>query len=685
MTWKHVSGLALVIAGMLTSVKTVGADEGMWLFNALPKQYLKQKHGFEPTAEWAEHLMKSSVRFNVGGSASFISSKGLVLTNHHVGSDTLHKLSSAEHNYAEDGFYATSIAEEIPAPDLELNQLVAIEDVTARVKSAIRDGDSAAEALLARRAVIAKIEQDSTKKTGLRSDVVPLYGGGRFHLYRYKKYTDVRLVWAPEADIAFFGGDADNFEYPRYCLDACIFRVYENEKPANIEHYLKWSTKGIAKNEVVFVSGNPGRTQRIFTHAALKHQRDIRLPYVLDFIRRREVLLQQFGLRGVEQDRRAKDGLFSIQNSRKAYMGMLQGLQDPRQMALKQTEEAELLSAVDANPKLANAKDAWGQIAKLQQRRAAMQGSGVILRTQLFEIAQTLVQMAAEDEKPNAQRLPEFRDSSRASLMRQLLSAAPVYKDLDQALLADRISRAVELRGGDDAIVQQILAGKSPRERAAELVMGTKLDQVEFRKKLADGGKKALSDCDDPLIKLAQIVDPMERETRKKLDEIGELERQAYAKIAEVLFAIRGTSTYPDATFTLRLAFGPVKGYVEDGKRIPPWTTMGGTYQHEKQHGGAAPWKLPASWVKAKDRLNAKTPFNFVCTADIIGGNSGSPVVNREGELVGLIFDGNIQSLTLDYFYEDQVARAVSVDSRAILEALDKVYGAERLVKELAR
>ena len=681
-------GMSFVLACILWSSVVsppAMADEGMWLFNALPKQYLKEKYGFEPSDAWAEHLMKSSVRFNVGGSASFISSRGLVLTNHHVGSDTLHKLSTAEHNYAEDGFYAKTLADEIRAPDLELNQLVSIEDVTERVMREVKPGMSPAEALKARRAAIARIEKESKDKTGLRSDVIPLYGGARFHLYRYKRYTDVRLVWAPEAAIAFFGGDADNFEYPRYCLDACIFRVYENDKPARIEHFLKWSLAGAADGELVFVSGNPGRTQRIFTYAALEHQRDVRLPYVLNFIRRREILLQQFGLEGIEQERRAKDDLFGIQNARKAYTGMLQGLQDPRLMQRKLDQEKTLLDAAASNPKLRDAQGAWQRIAQLQARRKALQGRGVSLNTRLFQIAHTIVQLADEDQKPNAERLPQYRESGRESLLQQLYSPAPIYKDLEQTILADLIAFMMENRGGNDPLVQQVLAGKGPQDRAAELVNGTRLDDVAFRKKLVQGGKAAVDACDDPMIALARLIDPHSRKMRKTLDELGEAERQAYARIAEVIFAVKGTSTYPDATFTLRLAFGPVKGYVENGKPVPPWTTMGGAFEHERRHGARKPWKLPRRWHEAKDRIAGDTPFNFVCTADIIGGNSGSPVVNRQGELVGLIFDGNIQSLTLDYFYDDSVARAVSVHSSALREALDKIYHADRIVEELGK
>ena len=341
------------IALMLLSPNHVKADEGMWLFNDLPTTHLKEQYGFEPSAQWADHLMKSCVRFNVGGSASFVSSNGLVLTNHHVGSDTLYKLSTKENNYAQDGFLAPTQGEELKAPDLELNQLLKITDVTDKVNEVIVPDMAAADAATARRARIGEIESAATKESGLRSDVVTLYGGGKYHLYQYKKYTDVRLVWAPESAIAFFGGDADNFEYPRYNLDACIFRVYENDKPAVIEHYLKWSANGPAENELVFVAGNPGSTSRIYTMDALRYQRDVRLPFVMDFIRRREILLQQFGLEGPDETRIAKDQLFGFQNSRKALMGELQGLQDPALMAEKQSAEDELRKAIATDQKMA--------------------------------------------------------------------------------------------------------------------------------------------------------------------------------------------------------------------------------------------------------------------------------------------------------------------------------------------
>lgn len=674
---KFASVLCLSLLFILGSLQ---ADEGMWLFNSLPLEQLKSKYGFEPTAEWTDHLMKSSVRFNVGGSASFVSSNGLVLTNHHVGSDTLNKLSTKENNYYEDGFLAKTFDEELKAPDLELNQLIEITDVTDQVNQAVKKSMSPGEAAAARRAAISKIEQAATDKTGLRSDVVSLYGGARYHLYQYKKYTDVRLVWAPESAIAFFGGDADNFEYPRYCLDACLFRVYEDGKPAKIDHFLKWSDKGANNDELVFVSGNPGSTSRIYTVAALKYERDHYLPYVLDFIRRREILLQQFGLNSTESARIARDGLFGFQNARKARMGMLQGLQDPALMDTKQQAEQKILAQVKEDPKLQQYAAAWDKVAQVQQQKAKRLGTGISLNTRLFNIAQTLVQMSAEDKKPSEQRLAEYRDSARDSMEQQLFSSAPIHPQLEQVILGDLIARMLELRGADDPLCQQILQGQNPLDRAAQLVGGTQLMDVDYRKKLA---KQGTDGCQDPMIQLAQWVDPIVRQKRKENEELNEIERQAYTQISEALFATQGTSTYPDATFTLRLSYGPVKGYLENGNEIPAFTKMGGTFDHELAHQGQADYELPQSWRDAASKINPDTPFNFVCTADIIGGNSGSPVVNKDLELVGLIFDGNIQSLIGDYIYSDKQGRSVSVHSSAIRDSLRYIYNADHIADQL--
>ena len=661
------------------------ADEGMWLFNDLPKEYLKSKYGFEPTEAWAEKLMKSCVRFNVGGSASFVSSNGLVLTNHHVAFDTLSKLSDENNNYAKDGFLARSMEQELKAPDLELNQLLNISDVTDQVNAAVTDEMSPGDAAKARRGKIGEIESAAKKESGLRSDVVTLYGGGKYHLYQYKKYTDVRLVWAPEAGIAFFGGDADNFEYPRYNLDATIFRVYEDGKPAEIEHFLKWSDNGPEEKELTFVAGNPGRTSRIYTNAALKHQRDVRLPYVMDFIRRREVLLQQFGLGGPELERIAKDQLFGIQNSRKARTGMLQGLQTPAIMEAAAKSEAELLAIVKSDPTLADNASAWDKIAEVQAKRAAKQGKAVLISSRMFRIAQQIVQMVTEDRKPSNERLSEFQKAGRNSFEQQLYSPAPIYPELQMTVLADEIARMCELRGADDPLCQKILAGKNPIDRAAELILGSKLNDPEVRKQMVASGLAGVKASSDPLIQLAWAVDDKVRKDRTESEALAEVERQAYAQISEVMFKARGTSVYPDATFTLRLAFGPVIGYEENSQQIPAFTDVDGTFAHEEDHQGQKDFKLPESWAKAKGKIPGGTRMNFVSTCDIIGGNSGSPVVNKDLELVGLIFDGNIQSLIADFAYSDVQGRSVSVHSSAIREALRHVYDAEFLASQLGK
>ena len=660
-------------------------DEGMYLFNDLPRKLLKERHGFEPTEDWADHLRLSSVRFNSGGSGSFISSTGLVLTNHHVASDTLHKLSTPERNLIDEGYLATDLSEELKAPDLELNQLVSIEDVTDRVNEAVESDVDAEIAANQRRAVIAMIEQESLEETGLRSDVITLFGGAKYQLYRYKKYTDVRLVWAPETAAAFFGGDADNFEYPRYNLDATIMRVYENGKPAQLEHFLSWSATPLQEDELVFVSGNPGRTQRIYTVAALEYLRDDRMPNVLNFLRRKEILMQQFGLEGVEQTRRARDELFGIQNARKAYTGMLAGLQNPSTIGTKSAFDDRILAALQKNGKTPERIAAWDEIRSLQDEKRKMLKQTVHLRSTLFDLAMQIVLLVGEDKKPNEERLRGYTNSSRESLLQKLYSSAPIYSDLETVKLADELSRLMELRGADDELIHTVLAGNGPRERAAATIKGTWLASIETRKQLVDGGDEAVRSSKDSMILLAIQLEGEYRRIRKENENIQERERQAYAKISQAISKVDGTDGYPDATFTLRLAFGTVKGYEQDGERVNPFTDFDGAYQHAEQHAGQPDFDLPKRWVESKSKVNRSTHLNFVCTADIIGGNSGSPVVNRAGQLVGLIFDGNIQSLTSDYVYSDAQGRAVSVSGDSILEALRAIYSAEELASEIGK
>lgn len=661
------------------------ADEGMWLLNDLPTKLLKERYDFAPTDDWWRHVMLSSVRFSSGGSGSFVSSNGLVLTNHHVAADTLHKLSTAENNYYKDGFVARNPEDELKAPDLELNQLVSIEDVTKQVNDAVEPGLDANDAYKARQAAMEKIEKESLDKTGLRSDVVTLFGGAKYHLYRYKKYTDVRLVWAPEGDIAHFGGDPDNFEYPRYCLDAALVRVYENGKPLKSEHFLKWSDAGAADGEAVFVSGHPGNTQRRTTLDALKVLRDKQLPFLLNYFSRMEVALQQFGGESPEHKRRASKDLASVQNSRKALTGMLQGLQTPKFFERKREAEQSLRTKLKADPKLRDFDKAWEQISDLQDQRVALLGRIPEFRSRYYEFAKHLVLMASEDQKPSGDRLREYRDSARDSLELQLFSSAPIYDDLEAAKLAAELAQFAERWGGDDPMVVTMLGGKNPRERAIELTRGSELKNVDFRRQLAKGGRDAIVASKEPLIQLILAIEPEYRKLRETQDELDEIQRQAYAEIDEAKVAVEGTSGYPDATFTLRLATGQVKDYQEEGRTVAPWTTIGGAFQHEAVHEAKTPWELPPAWHKARKQLEASTPLNFVCTADIIGGNSGSPVINRAGELVGIIFDSNIQGLTASYGYEPEVARAISVHSSAVPEALRNVYNAGALADQLGK
>lgn len=657
----------------------------MWLYSDPPRTKIASDYGMEITPAWLEHLQRSSVRFNNGGSGSFVSSNGLVLTNHHVASDVIQKLSAQGKDLIKTGFLAATQAEELPAPDLELNVLYEIEDVTERVRAAVKSAATPEAAEKARRATMSAIEEESLAKTGLRSDVVTLFRGGAYHLYRYKKYTDVRLVFAPEIGIAFFGGDADNFEYPRYCLDMALLRVYENGKPLQPKDFLKWSTTPLKEGDLTFVSGHPGRTDRLNTPADLTFLRDVRYPLVLQGLRRAEVLLQTFAERSPENKRRAQDDLFGYQNSRKAYLGGLEGLQDPELMAAKRAHQKAVQDGLKGRPDLvAKYGDPHGDIerasaefAKFYQDYYLLE-SGRAFNSRLFDIARDLARYREERGKPSGERLREYRDSNLESLEQDLFSPAPIYQDLEIAKLGESLSFLAELRGADDPLVKEVLAGKSPGRRAKELVEGCGLEDVEIRRTLSN----PKIDFDDKMLELAYLVDSESRELRSRYEQkvSGPLQ-DAYGRLAQLEYDLGLTAGYPDATFTLRLAYGPVKGL----PGIPAFTTIGGLFEKGDLFGQTPPYKVPESWLAARASLNPATPLDFISTPDITGGNSGSPVVNRQGELVGLIFDGNLPSLVLDFRYEDQMARAVSVDAQAIKEALAKVYGAGYLVEEMTR
>jgi hypothetical protein len=670
-------------------------DEGMWLFNNPPLKQLKEKYNFEPTPQWLEHLQKSSVRFNSGGSGSFISANGLCITNHHVGLDTLQKISSEKNNYVRDGFYAKSQKDEAKATDLELNVLMSIEDVTDRVKAAVKPEMPADDASKARGNAIAEIEKESQEKTGLRSDVITLYQGGQYQLYRYKRYDDVRLVFAPEEQIAFYGGDPDNFEYPRYDLDICIFRAYENGQPAKIEHYLKWNTKGPADGELTFVSGNPGRTDRQLAVSELVDLRDQEVPSLLNMFYRRETYLHSWSARSFENKRRAEQNTRSVENNRKRYDGYLAGLLDPdiwrsiEERQKKLTDASETTALFD---KIKQAQEATAKVLPVYEyfeqfrgRPEARYQAPRAFNSTLFQFARRVLRHGDEMPKPNGERFPEFRDSYKDSLELELFSSHPVYDDFEIVKLMDSLTDMTTQFGLNDPLVKQVLAGKSPIDRATELVSGTKLKDAAFRKQLYAGGASAVSAAKDPMIELARMVDGPARDARKVYEAQDEIKQQAYAEIAKARFTAQGTNTYPDATFTLRLSYGTVRGYEQGGKQIPALTKTSGLYQRGAEHQNQPPFDIPKRWLDRKSKLNPNTLFNFVSDADIIGGNSGSPVVNKAGEFVGIIFDGDIQSLVLDCIFTDKQARAVSVDSAAITEALRNVYDAQPLVDELMR
>ena len=691
--------LRLFSAMLVATAISSRADEGMWLFNNPPLKQLKEKYQFEPTPQWLEHLQKASVRFNSGGSGSFVSANGLCITNHHVGADALQKASSKQHNYLKEGFYAKTNAEEIKCADLELNVLISIEDVTAQVNAAVKPGMSPEVAGKARENAIAQIEKESKDKTGLRSDVVTLYQGGLYHLYCYKRYDDVRIVFAPEQQMAFYGGDPDNFEYPRFDLDICIFRAYENGEPAKIEHYLKWNSSGPSDGELTFVSGSPGRTDRQLTVDELADRRDREVPTWLQMFNRREVLLIAWGQRSFENARRAREDLYGDQNNRKRYDGYVAALYDPEIWRAIDAREKKLRDAISRDPKLKSTTGAYDRIKKaqaelvkiaprydyLEQERPVSVGyrSPRAFYSTLFKYARLLTRAIDERAKPNGERIAAFRDSAKESLELELFSTEPVHDDYEILRLTDSLTDFAEKFGGNDSLVKQVLAGKSPHARAVELVSGTKLRDVEFRKDLYAKNAAALQAAHDPMLDLARMIDAPAREARKAHETQEEIKRQAYAEVAKAWFAIEGTNKYPDATFTLRLSYGKVLGYEEDGKQIPPFTDFAGFYQRAGEHDNLPPFDLPQRWIERKAQLNLATKFNFVSDADIIGGNSGSPVVNKANEFVGIIFDGNIQSLVLDCIFSDKQARAVSVDSAAISEALRKVYDAGPLADEL--
>lgn len=682
--------VVLLLAVILWGRAPAWADEGMWTFDNPPVAQLRERYGFTPTREWLDHIRLSSVRFSDGGSGAFVSPNGLVLTNHHVALPQLQKLSTPERNYVRDGFYARTLREEVRCPDLALDVLVHMQEVTARVHAAVRPGMSEREAFEARRAEIARIERESREATGLHSEVVALYHGATYWLYRYKRYTDVRLVFAPEQQIAFFGGDPDNFTYPRYCLDIALFRVYENGRPLRSEHYLKWNAQGAGDGELVFVSGHPGRTSRLLTVAQLETLRDITYPRTIATLRHRLHVLRQYAARGPEAARQAAELIFSLENALKAYLGEWNGLRDPELLEAKRRQEHDFRARVASRPEWqAEYGSAWEEIAAAEARYRE-QAVPVLYRSlrrsfsDLVEHALTLVRYVAEVKKPDPERLDGFHDAQLESVRMRVLSPAPIYPELEEVLLAASLQESLQELGPEDPFIRAALEGRSPEVVARELIQGTQLADPAVRRALLDGGEEAVAASPDPLLRWARRVDPILRQMQRWFEEhVASVREAAGAKIGRARFAVFGTSVPPDATFTLRLSYGTVRGYPMNGTQAPPKTTFYGLLDRAHSFDHKPPYQLPPRVWARRNRLDLSTPLNFVSTCDITGGNSGSPVINRRGELVGVIFDGNIESLVGNFIYIEQTHRAVAVHSAAILAALRALYDAAPLADEL--
>ena len=661
------------------------ADEGMWTFDNFPAAKVKAAYGAGPTPAFLDHVRRAALRIAGGCSASFISPDGLVMTNHHCVLECVAALSTQQKNYVDLGFLAARRDDEQRCPNFELNQLVSITDITKTILAATT-GKAGAAANAALRAAQAKVQQSCGTAATVRCDVVSLYHGGIYDLYRYRRYDDVRLAFAPEFSVAQFGGDPDNFNFPRFDFDIGIVRAYDDGKPAATPDYLRWSANGSKAGELVYVAGNPGGTSRELTVAQLAYERDYALPSALTQLAETRGILEEFEKRGPEQLREANEELFYVENSYKAEVGRRLSLVDPTFFAAKVAAENRLRAAVAARPALQAADgSAWTQLAALQAVRgtlAAREAAAGGFSRGLLGDAITLVRAAAERTKPNAQRLPEFTDAALVRVAQRVEAAEPVYPDLEEVNLAFGLSKFRERLGTDDPLVKRFLGNESPDGLAHRLISGTKLADPAVRKALFDGGAVAIAASTDPMIVYARSIDPALRAIRKEgEDRVGAPSRAAAERIAKARFAVYGTSIDPDATFTLRLSYGSVKGFVNaSGVQVPPYTTIGGLFDRAT---GVAPYVLPPTWLNAKSSLDLATPMNLSTTNDIIGGNSGSPLINARGEIVGLIFDGNIYSLGGDFGYDGRLNRSVAVDSRALLAGLSTVYHADRLVSEI--
>jgi V8-like Glu-specific endopeptidase len=683
---KKRSALAVVLVALFAVAIT--ADEGMWTFDNFPKAEVAKKYGVQVTDQMLSNLQRAVVRIESGCTGSLVSPDGLVLTNHHCARSCLAENSTAQRDLIANGFSAKARENEIKCQGEQISVLMKTENVTPKVTGALA-GAAAGDVARKTNETLTNLEsacESESQKSGtpMKCESVTLYQGGQYWLYKYKRYNDVRAVFAPEEGIAAFGGDPDNFQFPRWCLDMSILRVYENGKPASTPNHLSFNWAGAKEGEAVFVAGHPGTTDRLLTVAQLKTQRDAYLPFWLLRYSELRGRLIQYSKTSPEAARTSTAFLDSIENSIKVRRMQLAALLDDRMMDARAAEEKKLRDKVAADPKLkASAGGAWDDIAKAEatyrnilQPYIFIEG-GAGFNSSLFVTARTLLRAADERGKPNAERLREYTDAQLPAVRQQLAADVPIYPEFEQVTLAFALERMREYLGPDHPVVKLALGKDSPDERAKALISGTKLADPKARVALLEGGKKAVDASDDPMIALARAIDPQARELRKTYEtEVQGPEGRAQQSIAEARFAAYGTSIYPDATFTLRLSYGAVKGWMESGRPVQPFTQLARLYERAT---GAPPFEVPKPWVDAKPRLDMQTPVNFVTTNDIIGGNSGSPMVNAKGEIVGLVFDGNIHSISGAYWFDPEMNRTVAVHPAFIRAALEKVYEAPAL------
>ena len=658
----------------------------MWTFDAPPLDYWRRTYNFAPDQKWLDHVRLASVRLP-NCSASFVSSRGLVMTNHHCGRDCTASSSPADSNYIQTGFAAGTLTDEKKCAGLYVDQLQSIQDVTQRVRAAI-SGKTPADQAAQRTAVVTQIQTECNQQTQLTCQVVTLYQGGMYSLYRYRRFSDIRLVMAPEGDIAFFGGDPDNFTYPRYDLDLTLLRVYENNQPYAPTDYLKWSAGGAVENELVFIVGNPGSTGRLNTISQMEFLRDVAYPAQLGGYKRMLATYAQLAATDTSAARRYQNDVFGYANSQKAVIGYRTGLLDTLSMAKKRAFEQELRARIAADPKLQTQYGGtWDAIAAAQRELATfnpqLRYQSFAGNSKLLALAAQVVRVASESPKPDSARLAAYRGPAIASMTAQLSQNLPIDTAFERLALAAQLRAAQSELAANDPFLRVALAGRTPEAAAAALVRGTRVGDPAFRTSLLQGGTAAVAASTDPMIALARGIDPINRAVTARAAALNAIIASNSEKIGQALFAAYGTALPPDATFTLRISDGVVKSFPSNGTIAPYKTTFYGLYERSSAFDDKDPFKLPKRWVERKANLDLSTPFNFVSTNDIIGGNSGSPVINRNAEVVGLVFDSNIEGISNRFIFSSDIGRSVSVHSRGITEALRKMYDGARIADEL--